>query len=93
MFSTSWCPACKQARAFFRDNAVPVQERDIDHDDAARDELKRRTGKSQIPTLVIDGDQLAPGFSTERVMAAMRASVERRLGVHGLQLERIAPGG
>jgi glutaredoxin 3 len=88
MFSTSWCPVCTRARAFLNANGIPFEERDIDRNPTARDELKRRTGKASIPLLVIDGQQLEPGFSESAVMKAVSASLKRRLGVEDLHVRR-----
>ncbi|HWA78402.1 MAG TPA: glutaredoxin [Polyangiaceae bacterium] len=86
MFSTDWCPVCSRARAFLSANGMSYTERDIDHDERAREELKRRTGKSSIPTLEIDGKLLTPGFSEQAVMAAVAASVQRRLGLQNVEV-------
>lgn len=84
MFSTGWCGVCTRARAFLSANGLSYVERDIDHDPNARDELKRRTGKSSIPTIEVDGQLLTPGFSEQAIMAAVASSVKRRLGVDGV---------
>ncbi len=89
MFSTSWCSVCARARNFFRANGMAFEERDIDRDAAARLELKRRTGRSEIPTLVIEGQQLEPGFSESNVMSTIADVLRRKLGVDDLRLERV----
>ena len=86
LFSTSWCSVCKHARAFLTSNGFAFQERDIDRDAAARAEVKRRTGATTIPVLEIDGVMGAPGFSEAGTAQAIAASVERRLGVTGIQV-------
>jgi glutaredoxin len=86
MFSTDWCPVCERARAFLSANGLTYTERDIDHDERAREELQRRTGKSSIPTIEVDGKLLTPGFSQREVMGAVAASVQRRLGVEGVEV-------
>jgi glutaredoxin len=88
MFSTGWCGACARARAFLSANGLRYSERNIDHDPNAREELKRRTGKSSIPTIEVDGQLLNPGFSQGAIMAAVARSVERRLGVDGIEIRR-----
>jgi len=88
MFSTGWCAVCVRARAFLDANGLRYSERDIDRDINARDELKRRTGKASIPTLEIDGELLTPGFSEQKIMAAVAASAKRRLGIDKLEIRR-----
>ncbi|HEY3235945.1 MAG TPA: glutaredoxin family protein [Polyangiaceae bacterium] len=72
---------------FRAENCPSYRERDIDRDQEARVELKRRTGGSSIPTLEIDGELLQPGFSEQSVERALLASVERRLGVTGIRIQ------
>ena len=90
MFSASWCAVCSRARDFFRVNGIPIRERDVDRDRQARDELLRRMEKISVPTLLIDGEMLEPGFSERSTLRALVASVERRLGLRGLGIE-LAP--
>lgn len=55
LYTTSWCPWCKKARAFFQSNGVPFIEYDIEKDqDAARrkEQLDRNKG---VPFAVING--------------------------------------
>ncbi len=86
MFTTAWCGVCGRAREFLSANGLRYRERDIDHDESARTELKRRTGKSSIPTIEVDGELLTPGFSPRAITAAVASSVQRRLGVTGVEV-------
>jgi glutaredoxin len=88
MFSTTWCPVCERARAFLDANGLSRDERDVDRDERARDELERLTGKGSIPTFVVDGVLLKPGFSETSLMRAVVASVEKRLNYRGIELRR-----
>src|SRR5688500_9491249 len=49
----------------------------------ARDELRRRSGRTAVPTFEIDGQLLTPGFSERSIVYALRTSVEKRLGCPG----------
>jgi glutaredoxin len=86
MFSTTWCPHCNRARQFFQANGLRVVDRDVDSDASANAELKRRIGRSAIPLIEIDGQQLPPGFSEQATLQAVAASVQRRLGVSSVRL-------
>jgi glutaredoxin len=88
MFTASWCSVCRRAHAFLRANGLSCADRDIDADPAALRELKQRTGASSIPTLEIDGELQRPGFSERSVERALTRSVERRLGVSGIAIQR-----
>jgi glutaredoxin len=86
MFGTSWCPHCTRARDFLSANGLSFEERDIDRDERAKAELKRLTGKSGVPAFLVDGNLVGPGFDKRRLMHALVASVEKRLGVRGLRV-------
>jgi glutaredoxin len=88
MFTADWCSVCRRAHAFLRANGLSCVDRDIDRDPAALRELKTRTGKTSVPTLEIDGELEQPGFSEQAVEHALARSVERRLGVTGLSIQR-----
>ena len=81
-----WFTTCARARSFFQANGIRYAERDIDHDNAALDELKRRSGDTLIPTLDIDGKLLRSGFDPSAIASTLAASVEKRLGVTGIHV-------
>lgn len=88
MFSTAWCGVCSKARTFLRANDLSYVEQDIDRDERARAELRRRSGRSAVPTLEIDGQLLKPGFNERAIVSALRASVESRLGTSGIRVRQ-----
>src|SRR5580692_3218651 len=55
VYTTSWCPACKQARSWMNANGISYNERDIEQDRDAHEKLKRITGTVTIPTFDIEG--------------------------------------
>jgi glutaredoxin len=85
MFATAWCPVCTRARAFLDANGLTREEHDVDHDERARSELERLTGKGSIPVFLVDGE-LVRGFSEEGMTRVLVASVEKRLGVKGIRV-------
>jgi glutaredoxin len=88
MFTAPWCAVCRKAHAFLQANGLRCRDRDIDADPAARRELKERTGQTAVPTFEVDGQLLRPGFSETSVERAVAQSVERRLGVTGVAIQR-----
>jgi len=85
MFSTSWCPHCQRARRFFQSYGLNVVDHDVDADARAAAELERRSGGKAVPLIDVDGQELK-GFDQQATMAAVVASVERRLGITGVKL-------
>ncbi len=72
VYGTSWCPACRHARAFFRSAGIPFADYDVEKDKDARARMDRLGGGSGVPAIVIGG-QVTRGFS--------QAWCERALGI------------
>ena len=73
MFSTSWCPHCKRAKAYFAGKGVSYREVDIEASDAGRREFEQYGG-SGVP-LIIVGEQRMRGFDAgamDRLLASAR---------------------
>ena len=78
MFTTAWCPACRQARAHLVEKRISFVEIDVEASPAARREHRARNPRGSVPTLDVDGEVLV-GFSPGQLQAAMRRAAERRL--------------
>jgi glutaredoxin len=64
IFTTSWCPYCKQAIKFLKDNRIPYVAYDIEKDSKAakrRDSLSPRQG---VPFAIINGKKIY-GYSAQ----------------------------
>jgi glutaredoxin len=71
LYSTSWCPYCKNAREFLRSRGIPFVEYDVEKDrDAARRKmaLDKRRG---VPFAMINGKPVH-GFSETLYEQALR---------------------
>jgi mycoredoxin len=56
MYCTSWCPACRRARAWFNARGLKFTEVDIDDNPAAAAQVKKwNNGNRTTPTFDIDG--------------------------------------
>ena len=64
MYATSWCPYCKQARAYFQQQGIAYAEHDIERSAAANAEFKLLGGRG-VP-LILVGNQVMKGFSEKR---------------------------
>jgi thioredoxin reductase (NADPH) len=60
VYSTVWCPDCKQAKKFFGEQRIPYINIDIEHDAEAMAFVERiNNGKRIVPTIVFpDGEVL-----------------------------------
>ncbi|MFS4455836.1 FAD-dependent oxidoreductase [Maribacter sp. 2304DJ31-5] len=56
LFGADWCPDCRRAKSFLRDNSINFQFIDVDKHDWATQKVEEiNNGKRIIPTLLIDG--------------------------------------
>lgn len=72
VYGTSWCPACKAARHFFRSRGIPFDDYDVERDKDARARMDRLGGGSGVPATVIGG-KVFRGYS--------QALYEKALGI------------
>jgi glutaredoxin len=86
MYTAPWCGTCRRAHAFLQANGLTCKDIDIDENPAALRELKARSGGTSIPVIDVDGKLLRAGFSERAVERALTDSVERRLGLTGVEL-------
>lgn len=87
MYSASWCGVCRKARQFLSANGLRFQEIDADATPGAWDKIEQLSGGRGVPLIIVDGEQTPPGLSPSSIMRAASRSVERRLGVSGIQVK------
>lgn len=86
MYSASWCGYCRRAREFFAANNLRYQEIDADKTPGAWEKIEQLTGSRGVPLIIVDGEQTPGGLSPPDIMRAVSHSVERRLGVRGIEI-------
>ena len=60
VYSSLWCPDCREAKRFLQRHNLPFTEVDIESTPGAAEEVVKRTGKRAIPQFVIDGEWVQP---------------------------------
>jgi mycoredoxin len=78
VYSAFWCPDCREAKRFLKENNIAFQDIDIESTPGAAEEVIKRTGKRAIPQLVIDGECFQPYRQGEGFLYEETA---KRLGV------------
>ena len=73
VYTTSWCGWCRKTLAFLDKNGVDYENRDIEADDAWRDELEEKTGSTSIPVVEIDGE-IIRGYDPARMRQLLESS-------------------
>lgn len=62
VYTTDYCPYCRQAERFLHDKGVPFKQVDVTHDDAMRVKLVELTGQRTVPQIFI-GEESIGGYS------------------------------
>ena len=62
IYTKPGCPYCAAAMADFRERKVTFRQIDVQHDLAARDEMRARSGGLRVPTIVHPDGSVAVGF-------------------------------
>src|SRR4051812_509978 len=52
VYSSNWCPDCREAKRFLQKHNLPYREIDIEKTPGAAEEIIQRTGKRAIPQFV-----------------------------------------
>ena len=66
VYTTSTCPWCVRAKDFLRQKGVPFQEKNLEYDAIAAQELRRRTGQMGVPVITA-GDEVIIGFDRPKL--------------------------
>jgi len=70
VYSTPTCPFCIRAKQFLKDNNLTFQEIDVSVDQAAADEMIKKSGQMGVPVLDIEGEIIV-GFDKDRIKSAL----------------------
>ncbi len=70
LYSTSWCPYCKNAANFFRANNIPFIEYDIEKDPNAARRKDQLDSKRGVPFAIINGQKIH-GFAPSAYKGAL----------------------
>ena len=70
VYSTPTCPWCIRAKQFLKDNNINFQSIDVSVDQAAADEMMKKTGQMGVPVLDIDGEIII-GFDKEKIKQSL----------------------
>ena len=72
MYCTSWCPACRRARAWFQARSLPFTEVDIEENPAATAQVRKwANGNKTTPIFDIEGTIILD-FNERKVLEALQ---------------------
>ena len=66
VYSTSTCPWCKKAKAYFDEKGIAYESVDVSLNSEAQKEMIEKSGQMGVPVIDIDG-QIVVGFDKERI--------------------------
>ena len=66
VFSTSTCSWCRRVKRYLKENRVPFKEVNVEKDEDAARDLRRKTGQSGVPVVKI-GNKWIVGFDKDRI--------------------------
>lgn len=60
LYSTSWCPHCREAKEYMTKNGIPFINRDVEVDDGAMEDLTVKYKSAGVPVIVFGkgGDEI-----------------------------------
>ncbi len=66
LYSTSWCPHCREAKEYLTGHNIPFVNRDVELDDSAMTALTVTYKSQGVPVIVIGNDaKVLKGFNRE----------------------------
>ena len=73
IYTTPTCSFCKMAKAFFTDNQIAYEEKDVTQDSEAREEMIKKSGQLGVPVIDVGGE-LVIGFDKPRLKELLKLS-------------------
>lgn len=70
IYTTTHCPFCKMAKEFFSRNNVKYNEKNVEEDQTAADEMINKSGQMGVPVIDIDGKVIV-GFDKKAIEKAL----------------------
>jgi len=66
VYSTPTCPWCIRTKQFLKESNIPFQDIDVSTNQAAAEEMVKKSGQMGVPVVVIEGEAIV-GFDKERI--------------------------
>lgn len=64
IYTSPTCHFCKEAKAYFKENNIPYEEKDVLADASARQEMIEKSHQMGVP-VIMAGDEFMVGFNKE----------------------------
>jgi glutaredoxin-like YruB-family protein len=70
IYTTNWCPFCEATKEYLNQKNIPYEEKNVEIDLQARDEMVEKSGQLGVPVIDIDG-QIIIGYSPDEIDKAL----------------------
>jgi glutaredoxin 3 len=71
IYTTSWCPFCDATKEYLKSKGIEFEEKNVENDLQAREEMIEKSGQLGVPVIDIDG-KIIIGFSPEEIEEALK---------------------
>jgi glutaredoxin-like YruB-family protein len=71
VYTTEWCPWCRKTKDFLKQHNVEFEEKDVEKDIHAAEEMVEKSEQSGIPVIDIDG-KIVIGFNEEALRKLLK---------------------
>jgi glutaredoxin len=76
VYTTSWCPHCREAKAWMATQGIAYEERDIEASQENKRMMKQINSRGSIPTFDVDGEVMV-GFSATALTSLLQQARAR----------------
>ena len=77
LYTTSWCPFCRRAKALFTEKGLKWTEHNSEDDPAQRQAMVDASGRSTVPQIFINGEHI--GGSDDLLELDARGGLDKLL--------------
>lgn len=78
VYTTNWCPYCRQAEKFLEEKGVAFKNVDVTNDDALREKLVEMSGGRRTVPQIFIGDEAIGGYS-DMIALHQKGQLEAKL--------------
>lgn len=73
LYTTSWCPHCKEAKEYLTSRKIPFTNLDVEEDVSAWEDFSEKYQAKSVPLIIIGNDQaILKGFDRKTFEKALR---------------------
>ena len=71
VYSTTWCPYCKMAKDFLKQNKIPFEDINVEEDPKEAQIMIDKSGQTGVPVIDVNG-KIIIGFNREEIKKSLK---------------------